>query len=118
MNVWDVRLNAGHSSSWTIPDGHSSAVVVLRGRVTVNGSREVSGVGLVVLGTDGDEVHVEAASDSVLLLLSGEPIAEPIVGYGPFVMNTREEIETAMRDFRSGRFGHMAPPEPPTPNRA
>jgi hypothetical protein len=115
LNVWDVRLNAGRFASWTIPDGHSSAIAVLRGRVSINGSREVGGVGLVVLATAGEEVQVAASSDSVLLFLSGEPIAEPIIGYGPFVMNTREEIEAAMHDFRSGRFGQMPPREQPTP---
>jgi hypothetical protein len=115
LNVWDVRLNAGHTSSWTLPPGHSSSIAVLRGRVSVNGSPEVSGPGLVVLGTAGDEIQVAAASDSVLLLLSGEPIPEPIVGHGPFVMNTREQIEAAMHDFRSGRFGRMPPREQATP---
>jgi hypothetical protein len=115
LSVWDVRLNAGRSSSWMIPDGHSSAIAVLRGRVSINGSPEVSGTGLVVLGTAGDEIEISASSDSVLLMLSGEPLEEPIVGYGPFVMNTREQIEAAMHDFRSGRFGRMPPREQPAP---
>jgi len=110
LNVWDVRQGGGRSTSWTIPDGHSAAIAVLRGRVSVNGSAAVSGVGLVVLGTAGDEIEVESSSDSILLFLSGEPIPEPIVGYGPFVMNTRAEIEAAMTDFRSGRFGRIAAP--------
>jgi redox-sensitive bicupin YhaK (pirin superfamily) len=62
-----------------------------------------------MLDTSGDEVSIEAAADSTLLLLSGVPIAEPIVGYGPFVMNSAQEIETAIDDFRRGKFGRMPP---------
>jgi quercetin 2,3-dioxygenase len=65
-----------------------------------------------VLDPAGDEVRIEAAADSTLLLLSGMPIAEPIVGYGPFVMNSRQEIETAMQDFQRGKFGRMPPVHP------
>jgi redox-sensitive bicupin YhaK (pirin superfamily) len=111
LNVWDVRLGAGRSATWAVAPGHTGTLAVLRGRVSVNGSSEVAGVGLVVLGTAGEEVDVRASSDSVLLFLSGEPILEPIVGYGPFVMNTREEIDRAISDFRSGRFGRMPPRE-------
>jgi redox-sensitive bicupin YhaK (pirin superfamily) len=114
LNVWDVRLEAGRSASWTVPAGHTSTLAVLRGCVSVNGSSEVAGVGLVVLGTSGEEVHVQASGDSVLLFLSGEPILEPIVGYGPFVMNTRQEIDRAISDFRRGGFGRMPPRELPT----
>jgi redox-sensitive bicupin YhaK (pirin superfamily) len=62
---------------------------------------------LVLLDQRGSEVRIAAAADSTLLLLSGTPIAEPIVGYGPFVMNSKQEIEAAMNDFRSGKFGRM-----------
>ncbi len=82
---------------------------VLRGSVVVNGSRRMGGAELLVLDRAGDEVNIDADADSTLLLLSGVPISEPIVGYGPFVMNSREEIETAMRDFQSGKFGRMPP---------
>jgi redox-sensitive bicupin YhaK (pirin superfamily) len=59
----------------------------------------------------GRDIHVAAGADSTILVLSGVPIAEPIAGYGPFVMNTRQEIETAMNDFRLGNFGQMPPLE-------
>jgi redox-sensitive bicupin YhaK (pirin superfamily) len=83
------------------------AIAVLRRSISVNGSRQVGDAELLVLDCAGDEVQIEAAVDSTLLVLSGEPIAEPIVGYGPFVMNSRAEIETAMMDFQSGKFGRM-----------
>jgi len=107
MNVWDVRLEAGRHATLSVPEGHTAAIALLRGAIAANGSREASGAGLVVFERSGTEIAIEAAADSTLLLLSGAPIAEPIVGYGPFVMNSRQEIETAMDDFRIGKFGRM-----------
>jgi redox-sensitive bicupin YhaK (pirin superfamily) len=109
LNVWDVALRAGRAVSLPVPAGHTAAIALLRGAVRANGSRQLDGPGVLVLDRDGDEVHVEAATDATLLLLSGEPIAEPIVGYGPFVMNSRQEIEAAVSDFQRGKFGHMPP---------
>lgn len=107
LNVWDVRLQAGHRASLPIPEGHTAVIAVLRGSVTVNGSRQTGDAELAVLDRAGDEAHIEAGADSTLLLLSGAPIPEPIVGYGPFVMNSRQEIETAVSDFQAGKFGRM-----------
>ena len=109
INVWDVRLQAGHESSLPVPVGHTAAIAVLRGSIAVNGSRRVGDAELLVLDPAGDEVHIESDANTTLLLLSGVPIPEPIVGYGPFVMNSRQEIETAVDDFRSGKFGRMPP---------
>jgi hypothetical protein len=107
LNVWDLRLRAGHTASLSVPEGHTTAIAVLRGSIAVNGSRAAGAAELIVLDRAGDEVRIEADGDSTLLLLSGAPIAEPIVGYGPFVMNSRQEIETAMSDFQRGKFGRM-----------
>ena len=112
LNVWDVRLRAGKATTLSVPQGHTTAIAVLRGPVSVNGSRPAGSSELIVLDRAGDEVHIEAAADSALLLLSGAPIDEPIVGYGPFVMNSRQEIETAVNDFQRGKFGRM-PESPP-----
>jgi len=108
MDVWDVRLDGGQEVRWRLREGWTSAVVVLRGEVVVNGEA-VSGPELVLLHPAGEEVAVTSSSDTTLLVLSGEPIPEPVVGHGPFVMNTDTEIRQAMLDFGHGRFGRMPP---------
>jgi redox-sensitive bicupin YhaK (pirin superfamily) len=109
LNVWDVRLSQGHTVDLPVPAGHNTAIAVLRGTVLIDGARPAGHADLVVLDRAGDSVRLASAgdTDAVLLLLSGEPIDEPIVGHGPFVMNSRQEIEAAMTDFRMGRFGRM-----------
>ena len=111
LNVWDVRLQSGTEVTLSVPEGHSAAIAVLRGAVTANGSREAQDAELVLLEGSGSGIHIAARADSTILVLSGVPLAEPIAGYGPFVMNTRQEIETAMNDFRLGKFGRMPPLE-------
>jgi redox-sensitive bicupin YhaK (pirin superfamily) len=108
MNVLDVRVNAGAIVELPAADGWNTAVVVLHGTVQVNGQDIVREAQMVLLDRDGSGFTLEANSDAVLLLLSGEPIDEPIVGHGPFVMNTQDEIVQAITDFNSGRFGENA----------
>lgn len=109
MHVWDMRLNQGSVTEMDVPEGWNASLVVLRGTVLVNGETVAREAQLVVLDSAGKHVSIEANSDAVLLLLSGEPIDEPIVGYGPFVMNTQSEITQAISDFNSGKFGRMSP---------
>ncbi|WP_211331139.1 pirin-like C-terminal cupin domain-containing protein [Marinimicrobium koreense] len=80
----------------------------LRGTVQVNGADIARDAELVVLETEGTDIRLDANNEAIVLLLSGEPIEEPIVGYGPFVMNTEEEIRQAMQDFQRGDFGQIA----------
>ncbi|AGA33279.1 Pirin [Thioalkalivibrio nitratireducens DSM 14787] len=107
INVWDMRLQAGGRVSLELPPGHSTALFVLSGLIRVDG-QTVGPAELAVLERDGSTLGFEAAQDSVVLLLGGQPLNEPVVGHGPFVMNTREEIAQAVRDFNAGRFGHMS----------
>ena len=107
MDVWDLRLNAGAALQLPVAAGRNAALVVLRGNVRINGEREAGPSSLVLLDRAGEDVAVEALEGASLLLLSGEPIDEPIVGYGPFVMNSQAEIAESFDDFHAGRFGQM-----------
>ncbi|NYT86529.1 pirin family protein [Pollutimonas harenae] len=111
IDVWDIRLNASAATTLTARAGHTLALVVLRGTVLVNGQEVARAGQLVHMERAGSTVHLEANNDATLLWLSGEPIDEPVVGHGPFVMNTEAEIQQAFADFRSGRFGHISPIE-------
>lgn len=107
IDVWDIRLNAGKSTTFDLHAGRNTALVVLHGAVEVNGQEVVREGQLALFEREGTQLRLEANNDTVLLILSGEPIDEPIVGHGPFVMNTDAEIQQAFVDFQSGRFGRM-----------
>lgn len=106
MSVLDIRLHPGQARI-SQPDGWNALLVVLRGKVRINGDRIAEQAQLVVLDSAGDYLDIEASDDARLLLLGGEPIDEPVAGYGPFVMNTQEEIQQALADYRSGKFGSI-----------
>jgi redox-sensitive bicupin YhaK (pirin superfamily) len=108
IDLWDVRLRQGGQASLTLPEGHTAAVVVLKGAVQVNGDAIGREGQLVLLDRKGGEITLEADGDASLLILSGEPIDEPVVMHGPFVMNTADEIRQAITDLQSGRFGEIA----------
>jgi len=105
IEVWDVRLHQGRSTRFRFPEGHTLALVVLAGTVQINGAEIMREGQFAVMDRKAGEVLVEANHEVTLLVLSGEPLGEPIVGYGPFVMNTEAEIRAAIEDFNSGRFG-------------
>jgi len=108
INVWDVVLKAGERVELTLPAGHNTAVVLRKGDVIVNGAPGLKGEArITTLSQEGESVVLEAVADSELVLLSGEPINEPVASYGPFVMNTREEIMQAVADLKSGKFGRL-----------
>ncbi len=103
LNVWDVRMRQGHEANFSFEEGHTLAIVVLRGNVIVN-SETLRDEQFVLLDREGHDISIMASSDAVLLVLSGEPIEEPINGHGPFLMNTNSEIRQAISDFSSGKF--------------
>ena len=107
INVLDVRLGAGQSANLDQPEGWTTLVVVLDGTVQVNGTVLLRAAELATLSTEGSGLHIEANGDAKLLVLAGEPIDEPVVGYGPFVMNSQQEIIQSIADFNSGRYGRM-----------
>ncbi|QYY28277.1 MULTISPECIES: pirin family protein [Cupriavidus] len=110
MNVWDLRLNQGSLSELPVPEGWNAALIVLRGTVKVNARTVAGEAQMVLLERSGNGISIEASTDAVALLLAGEPIDEPIVGYGPFVMNSEQEIAQALSDLQSGHFGEIVRP--------
>ncbi|HTA66111.1 MAG TPA: pirin family protein [Xanthomonadaceae bacterium] len=107
IDVWDVRMHQGRSTRLRVPEGHTLALVVLHGTVLVNGEQVAREAQFVQFDRAGNEIAIEANTDATLLLLAGAPLDEPIVGYGPFVMNTQAEIVQAVTDFNSGKFGRV-----------
>jgi redox-sensitive bicupin YhaK (pirin superfamily) len=109
MNVFDIRLKKGEELVLPVADGWNTSVVVLRGALEGAGDSGVvaKDAKMLMFSQDGQDIKIKALEDSVALLLSGEPIDEPIVGHGPFVMNTRQEIDQAINDFNRGAFGSI-----------
>ncbi len=106
INVLDLRLNRDGRLNGRIPVSHHTLLLVIKGNVEVNG-QSAGEHDLVLFGGEGEEIGIKAREESVVLLLSGEPINEPIAHYGPFVMNTTAELETAMQEYRTGKFGSL-----------
>lgn len=107
IDVWDLRLNGGKAVTFDLHARRNTALVVLKGTVQVNGGERAREGQLVLFERDGEQISLESNADAMVLLLSGEPIDEPIVGHGPFVMNTEQEIHQAFADFQSGQFGQL-----------
>ena len=108
VGLFDVILKAGERFELPLPEGHNAAVVLRKGDVVLNSADELRGEALIApLTEEGDSVTLEAKADTQLLILSGEPINEPVASYGPFVMNTQEELKQAVADYRAGRMGHL-----------
>lgn len=109
IDIYDVKLRRDGVATLTPPEGHTVAIVVLKGTVLVNGSEIAREAQFALLDRSGGEVRFEANGEASVLVLSGEPIDEPVVMHGPFVMNTADEIRQAMVDFQNGRFGNLEP---------
>jgi quercetin 2,3-dioxygenase len=109
MNVFDIRLKKGEELVLPVADGWNTSVVVLRGALEGAGDSGIvaKDAKMLMFSQAGEDIKIKTLEDSVALLLSGEPIDEPIVGHGPFVMNTRQEIDQAINDFNRGAFGSI-----------
>lgn len=108
INLWDVKMHAGAEVTLPLPDGHTSAFLLLSGQIVVQGEGQANEGDLVILKRKGESVFVHASSDAQFLVMDGEPIDEPIVGHGPFVMNTTAEIQKAFQEYQMGQMGELA----------
>jgi quercetin 2,3-dioxygenase len=107
MNVLDIQLGTGRSVDLPQPDGWTTLLLVQEGALKINDNAVARASQLIMLSREGSAVKIAAEQNARVLLLAGQPIDEPIVGYGPFVMNSRQEIEQAINDFNSGKFGQI-----------
>ncbi|KAA0013762.1 pirin family protein [Billgrantia pellis] len=107
IEVWDLRVAPGTETTLAVPEGHTTLLVVLEGTVQVNSEAVVRDEAVVAFQRQGDEIRLEANNDAKLLLLAGAPLGEPVVGYGPFVMNSEAEIHQAFAEFQAGKFGRL-----------
>ncbi len=107
VNLFDIRLTAGTETALHLPDGYNTGIVVLKGEISINGTHHAKGVEIAVFEQKGDVITVKATTDATLLVLNGEPIQESIFAYGPFVMNTKEEIIQAIDDYNNGKMGRL-----------
>lgn len=108
VNVWDGELKTGQAHFLYVPVQHNTLLVVLSGEVRINDERLVQDHSIVIFAQDGEStMKLEAMQDAKFLVLTGQPLNEPIQGYGPFVMNNKAEIVQAIDDFNSGKFGKI-----------
>jgi redox-sensitive bicupin YhaK (pirin superfamily) len=104
VNVFDIKLKKGGTTHTSLPAGYNTAILLIDGSATINGQKTPEH-SFVLFANEGEEIDITANEDAVLLVLSGEPLNEPIASYGPFVMNTQAEIIESIREFQSGKFG-------------
>ena len=107
VNLMNAKLKSGGKAEFNFPANFNTAALVIEGNIMVNGEEKVPTDHLVLFQNEGENFTIEATEDSIVLILSGEPLNEPIYPHGPFVMNTREEIIQAFDDFNNGKFGYL-----------
>ncbi|WP_276169069.1 pirin family protein [Zobellia alginiliquefaciens] len=107
INMFNARLEKGGKVDFSFPENYNTVLLVIEGSVTVNGTDHAPTDHLVLMANDGENFTVEASEDALVLVLSGDPLNEPIAAHGPFVMNTREELMQAFHDFNNGKFGYL-----------
>jgi redox-sensitive bicupin YhaK (pirin superfamily) len=103
----NARLEAGGKAAFSFPAGYNTCALVIEGSIIVNGTEKAGSDHFVLFRNDGDDFTIDASEKSIVLIMSGEPIDEPIAAHGPFVMNTQTEIMQAYADLNRGRFGFL-----------
>ena len=107
VNLMNAKLKKGGKADFSFPAHFNTAALVIEGNILVNGEEKVPTDNFVLFKNEGEDFTIEAIEDAVVLIISGEPLNEPIFPHGPFVMNTREEIIQAFEDFNTGKFGYL-----------
>ena len=108
IELYDLRLRAGHSMPLQIPNGYNVGLLILSGQASVEGSHRLTEAELAVFVSTGEPVTIIAKEDATILVMAGEAIDEPVARYGPFVMNTKAELVQAVNDYQSGKMGHLS----------
>lgn len=108
VHLYNLKPKAGEKVELSFPSGYTTAILAIEGSAMLNNSETLPTNQLALFDRDGEDIHVEALEDSILLVMSGEPLNEPITQYGPFLMNTRAEIAEAIDDYNTGKFGYLA----------
>jgi hypothetical protein len=107
IHLYNAYLQEGTKATFTFPNDYNTAILIIEGNVKVNDEQEIMKDSFVVFGNhEGDTFTLEATTDNtIVLIMSGEPLNEPVAHYGPFVMNTQEQLVQAFQDFQDGKFG-------------
>jgi quercetin 2,3-dioxygenase len=107
VNMFNAKLIQGAKADFSFNNNFNTGILVIEGEIKINNSKTASENFFIFFGHNGEDILIEAVKESVILILSGEPINEPIASYGPFVMNTETEIKQAYDDFNNGKFGYL-----------
>ncbi|KEQ29512.1 short-chain dehydrogenase [Pedobacter antarcticus 4BY] len=107
LHVYNAKIKAGKSAVFNFPAAYNTGFLVIEGEISINGQENAGASQFIYFKNDGEEISVEAKEDSLILVLSGEPIQEPIAQYGPFLMNNQQEIKQAISDYNEGKFGYL-----------
>lgn len=107
IEMYNARLNKGGKAEFSFPESYNTGFVIIEGSIKVNDTAIAKTDQFIHFKNQGETIEVEALADTVILILSGEPINEPIVAYGPFLMNTNQEIQQALADYNEGKFGYL-----------
>lgn len=107
IELYNIRLNVNGEAILSLPSNYNTAILVIEGNITINESQVAPVDHFVLFKNEGEIVNIKANVESIVLLLSGEPINEPIAARGPFLMNTMDEIKAAFDDYYNGKFGYL-----------